>query len=72
MKLTPVHSSSLAAIGYDERAQILQVEFASGRIYEYEDVPEFLYRALSAARSKGSYFNQSIRDRYDCHEVEGT
>lgn len=71
MKRNPVRSTSIAAISYDDRSQILQVEFTSGRVYEYEEVPEFLFRALSAARSKGHYFNQSIRDRYTWRELDG-
>jgi len=72
VRRNPVDSSSIAAIGYDDRSQILQVEFVTGRVYEYTDVPEFLFRALHASRSKGRYFNQSIRDRYDSREVRSS
>ena len=70
MRRMPVESSSLAAVGYEAATQRLEVEFVSGRVYRYSGVPEFLFRALLAARSKGRYFNQSIRDRFPHEEFD--
>lgn len=38
MKRTPVASSSLRSLGYDAAQQVLEVEFASGALYRYEQV----------------------------------
>ncbi len=70
MRREPVESSSLAAVGYEAATESLEIEFTSGRIYRYTGVPEFLFRALMSARSKGRYFNQSIRDRFPYEETE--
>lgn len=35
----------------------------SGR-YDYYNVPEALYEQFLAARSKGTFFNDNIRDQY--------
>jgi KTSC domain len=57
----PVVSSLLASAAYDADHCILQLEFHSGAVYRYFDVPINTYRQLMAADSKGSYFNHSIR-----------
>lgn len=72
-----VRSSVVAAVTYDERQHVLQVEFHTGRIYDYLDVPRRVYEALMSAESVGQYFNQVIRTNYqsvlvrhpDVHEV---
>jgi hypothetical protein len=62
--MIPVSSSNLASVGYDSETQTLRVEFNSGGIYEYYNVPEAEYQGLMNASSKGSYLHQNIRDRY--------
>jgi hypothetical protein len=64
MKTTPVESSTLATVGYDEGSQLLQLEFRSRAVYRYFAVPTAVHEALLKATSKGSYFNQAIRGRY--------
>ena len=64
MKITPVESSTLASVGYDESGELLQLEFRSRALYHYFGVPAAVHEALLAATSKGRYFNQAIRSRY--------
>lgn len=59
-----VKSSVIAAVTYDDAHSILQVEFHTGRIYDYLGVPRRAYEALLAAESIGQYFNQVIRTSY--------
>ena len=61
MRVTVVESTALAAVGYDEARELLQLEFGSGLIYQYFGVPAAVHQALLGAPSKGSYFNQAIR-----------
>jgi hypothetical protein len=61
MDRTPVSSSSLASIGYDEASNTLEVEFQHGGIYEYSNVPESRYSGLMSASSKGEYFDEYIK-----------
>jgi KTSC domain len=60
---TPVRSSVLTSVAYG-RDQTLQLQFRSGAVYRYFAVPPTVFRALLSAESKGTYFNQSIRDRF--------
>jgi hypothetical protein len=64
MHRTHVSSSAISSIGYDDRSAVLEVEFASGAVYDYLDVPEKVYRALLKAPSKGSFVSRRVRDRY--------
>ncbi|SEN89859.1 KTSC domain-containing protein [Flavobacterium sp. CF108] len=59
-----VKSSNISSIGYDDKNQILEIEFNHGGIYQYFDVPEYIYDQLMSANSKGSYFSSQIRDSY--------
>ena len=64
MERKPVDSSMLISVGYDPTEQLLELEFASGRVYQYLDVPASEHRALMGADSKGGYFNENTRDFY--------
>lgn len=59
-----VDSSNLKSIGYDPEMQILEVEFQSGAVYQYMDVPTHVYDSLMAASSHGQYFSANIRNNY--------
>lgn len=64
MKHTPVISSNLASVGYDEASQTLEVTFKNGTTYAYSRVPASEHAALMAADSHGKYLNAYIKPRY--------
>jgi KTSC domain len=59
-----VTSESLASVGYDEARRLLEVEFSSGEVYRYYDVPPAVYEQLMRADSHGRYFIANVRSRY--------
>ena len=59
-----VESSSLAWLRYSDRTNALDVCFRNGGIYRFLEVPADCYQELLAARSKGKFFNQNIRNRF--------
>jgi hypothetical protein len=63
MNVTPVESTTLATVAYDDAQALLQLEFRSLAIYQYFGVPPAVHAALLRAPSKGSYFNRVIRGR---------
>lgn len=67
MQRTPVRSSNIASIGWENGT--LEVAFHDGGVYQYSGIPESVYRAFLNAYSKGSYFHQHIKDRYPYREV---
>jgi lysyl-tRNA synthetase class 2 len=58
-------STAIARIVHDQASHELEVTFTSGRRYVYFDVPRAEYFRFCQAQSKGPFFNQHIRDRYD-------
>ena len=59
MNMTPVNSSNLSAVGYENG--ILYIRFHGGQMYCYYGVPEFVYEELMSAPSHGKYFAANIR-----------
>ena len=70
MRRVPVDSRALKSVGYDANGRLLELEFSSGGLYRYFEVPEFTYRALMHAKSKGHFFQTSIDRRFKCEEVK--
>ena len=64
MNIAAVESTTLSTVAYDDTRDLLQLEFCSGAIYEYFDVPAAVHAALLRASSKGTYFNRMIRGRF--------
>ena len=54
----------MRSVGYESKSQILEIEFQSGEVYQYFDVPEMVHKELLRAESKGQYFNGEIREEY--------
>lgn len=69
MHLDPVKSSVVAAIGYDYRGRKLFVEYVSGNLYRYDDVPAGVHRDFMDARSKGEYLNDHILGQYEYEQI---
>jgi len=62
MQRTSVRSSTIRSIGYDASHQLLEVEFLSGSIYQYQGVPPSIHSAFMTAPSHGSYFTEHVRN----------
>jgi hypothetical protein len=58
-------SSVLASAGYDPTTRVLEIEFASGAVYHYLDVPRDVYWALFDAPSQGRLFHNRIRGAFE-------
>jgi len=61
MDRIPVQSSNLVSVGYDPTSSTLEIEFHSGRVYQYFAVPLHIYEGLMSSASKGTYFDQYIK-----------
>jgi hypothetical protein len=61
MQRAPVTSSNLSSVGYDQATQTLEIEFHSGGVYQYSNVPAVVYSGLMSASSHGTYFDTNIK-----------
>jgi hypothetical protein len=66
MKRDPVQSTTMRSVGYEAKSKVLEIEFESGVVYQYLEVPGAVVEALRRAESRGRYFNQEIREDYEC------
>ena len=64
MHRVPLVSSTLSWVAYSPGQALLEVEFRSGEIYRYFDVPQRTYDQLLQAESKGAYLNVNIRNSF--------
>lgn len=65
MTLETVESDVIHAVGYDDETSVLEIIFNSGAIYHYRNVPRQVFEELMEAESKGSYFQNNIRDEFE-------
>lgn len=63
-------SSVVAAMYYKQKPAILRIVFTSGSIYEYKNVPAFIYHRMKAAVSKGKFLNRHIKGHYKYKKVK--
>jgi hypothetical protein len=67
MNRRPVSSSNVASIGWDE--ETMEVEYRSGHIYEYHEVPESVYSGLLGAESIGRELH-AMKGRYQSRRLK--
>jgi hypothetical protein len=63
-------SKNILRAGHDSATGILRIEFRSGGVYDYTEVPSAEYEALVAAHSPGSYFHSNIRGKFKHTRLE--
>jgi hypothetical protein len=66
----PVHSRALASVGYSKRLHALEVEFVSGAVYRYSNVPPQVYRDLLSATSKAQFYDTNVRGHFPSVHVK--
>jgi hypothetical protein len=64
-------SSAIRHIHYKPADEELSIWFGpEGRRYKFFGVPEFIYEGLRDAESRGRFFNQSIRGRFESRRID--
>ncbi|NJL39484.1 MAG: KTSC domain-containing protein [Leptolyngbyaceae cyanobacterium SM1_4_3] len=66
MEMQSVDSSAILEIGYDESTQQMKIKFKQGKAYDFCQVPKHIFQELLESKSKGTYYNNHIRDNYQC------
>jgi len=67
MTRIPVKSSDIESVGYE--GSTLEIQFHGGGIYQYFNVPEFIYIGLMCASSYDKYFRAYIKDKYISRKI---
>jgi hypothetical protein len=69
VKRDPVSSSNIVSVGYDAPSETLEVEFTSGSVYQYYNVPQSIYDAFFKAPSAGQFFAYQIKNAFPYSRV---
>jgi hypothetical protein len=69
MNRVRVKSSKISSIGYDQEKHVLEIEFQTGSIYVYDNVPTDINEALMSAESHGKYYLKYIKDIFSSHKI---
>jgi hypothetical protein len=64
MKMEPVESSNIRAIGHDPKTLTMRVEFKNGGTYEYANVPAHAHADFMSSPSKGQHLLRNIREHF--------
>ncbi|WP_292348007.1 MULTISPECIES: KTSC domain-containing protein [unclassified Methanoregula] len=59
-----VQSSNLRSVSYDAAKKNLEIEFRSGIIHQYQNVPSRIHTGLMTASSAGIYYADNIKNRF--------
>ena len=65
IKMIPVASSLIKAVGYDPEKEELHVEFHKGGEYVYQGVPQAIAMSFERSPSVGRYFLNNIKGKYE-------
>ena len=64
-------STAIRRIVYRHETQTLDIEFITGRVYRYLAVPEHVAAGFARYRSKGGFFNRTMRGRFEFVQLAG-
>lgn len=64
MERQQVNSSEIQSIGFEPLKRTLEIEFTTGEIIQYYNVPEKIYQGLMRTESHFKYFNALIKNFY--------
>ena len=67
MELKKVKSSNIDSVGYEN--ENLYIQYQSGAIYKYKNVPKVIYESLMDSDSKGRYMNSSIKTKFEYEKL---
>jgi lysyl-tRNA synthetase class 2 len=67
-------SSTIHRVDYLERDKVLEIEFRSGNVYRYYDVPPRLWKVfqlyIEVEGSAGSFFNEYIKNQFTAEKIK--
>jgi len=69
MERKRVNAGTIRSVGYDQASRTLEVEFTSGSISQYANVPAEVHRRFLAAPTLISFFRDNIEEEYSTRRV---
>ncbi len=67
-------STTMQKAAYHEKEKSLVIQFRTGKVYRYKEVPVRLWRIfllyIEKSGSAGKFFNEYIRDHFEFDQLE--
>jgi len=67
-------STTIHKVDFNEAEKTLDIEFRSGNVYRYYDVPQRLWKVfqlyIECEGSPGSFFNEYIKSQYTSEKIK--
>jgi hypothetical protein len=70
IRLVPVESGALTAVGYDAASRTLRLRFESGGLYDYFDVPPEVYAGLRHDDHPWTAWGDHITSSYEYERLQ--
>jgi hypothetical protein len=68
-------SSTIHKVDYNEKEKTMEIEFRSGNVYRYYDVPQRMWKIfqlyIECEGSAGSFFNEYLKNQFTSEKVSG-
>lgn len=64
MQRKPLSGGRLRSVGFDERNQLLEIEYTDHSVTVFKQVPPEVYRRLLASPNPAAYYDDRIADEY--------
>ncbi len=69
MERKPVKSDKVRAVGYDPKAQVLEIQLRDGTVLAYSGVSQEVHRQFMNAPSPTSYYEDKIADDFPARRL---
>ena len=69
MERKRISSSRIRAVGYDEKSQVLEIEFNDGKLLAYSGVSPEVHRRFMSAPSPVAFFEDKIDESYSSRRL---
>ncbi|MBT3196779.1 MAG: KTSC domain-containing protein [Gammaproteobacteria bacterium] len=70
MDRTPVGVSGIVSAGYRDKDRTMEIEFKNGKVIQYYGVIFSTYDKLMFSETKGRYFKENIKGRFEKKTVQ--
>ena len=70
MHRTAITANGIAQVGYEDGSEILEIEFTSGNVFQFFNVPPRMFHQLMDTPFKEFYYQNNIHDRFPYKRIE--
>ena len=70
MHRTAVTANGINQVGYEDGSEILEIEFSSGKVFQFFNVPSKMFQQLMDTPHKEFFYERNIHERFPYQRIE--